>query len=107
MKREVSRAEEVYRGFREATPKRARVVRVVLPKAVAIIGPVRAIEYDTKHGRKAVPYRHKFAAGSAPLLVAAPDGRIFLLEGRYHFTDRGIVDLDAAGREIEDGRRRK
>lgn len=106
MKKDVQNASEIYRGFREATPKRARVVRVTLPKAVAIIGPVRAIEYDTKHGSQAVPYRHKFARGSAPLLVAAPDGRIFLLEGRYHFTDRGIVDLDASGREIDDGKRR-
>lgn len=109
MKKDVQRAESIYRGFREATPKRARVVRIRLPKSAAVIGKIRAVEYDTTHKGRATLYRHDFAHGSAPLLVAGADGRVYLIEGHYHFTDRGIVDLDARGREIDDGapRRRK
>lgn len=105
--KDVAHAKEIYRGFREETPKRARVVRVRLPKAVAIIGKVRAIEYDTTHAGRSTLYRHDFANGSAPILVAGPDGKVYLLEGRYHFTERGIVDLDTSGREIDDGAPRR
>lgn len=105
---EVRRAKRLYESFRESPARRARVVRIRLPKAAAVVGQVRAIEYDTTHGGRVTLYRHDFARGSGPLLVAGTrDGQLYLVEGRYHFTARGIVDKDAAGREIEDGRHRK
>lgn len=104
MSQELQRAKRLYEDFREAPAKRARVVRVTLPKAAAVVGRVRAIEYDTTHGGKVTLYRHDFELGSAPLLVAGTrNGQLYLIEGRCHFTERGIVDLDARGREIEDG----
>jgi len=46
--------------------------------------------------------------GSRPLLVASPDGKcLMLLGGRFKFTDRGIVDRDANGREIENKKHRR
>lgn len=103
---DLKRAARLFSRFREAPPRRARTVRVKLPSAVAVIGHVTAIEYDTTHKGKSHLYRHDFAPGSRPLLCAGTkDGQLYLIEGRYHVTDRGIVDLDAQGNEIEDGGR--
>ncbi len=66
-------------------------------------GTVEAILYRTTHKGEAVLYKHDFAAGSRPFLAAGPRrNQLFLIGGRYHVTDRGIVDLDSHGREIED-----
>lgn len=107
MKRELQKAARLYENFREAKPKRARVVRVTLPKVAAVIGHVRQIQYDTTHQGKTHLYKHTFAPGSRPLLVAGTrNGQLYLIGGRYHVTGRGIVDKDGRGREIEDGRSR-
>ena len=108
MRRDLERAAKLYRDFREERPRRARAVRVTLPKVAMVMGHVRAIEYDTTHGGKVTLYKHRFAPGSRPMLVAANGrGKLFLIGGRYHVTARGIVDLDPRGREVEDGRHRK
>jgi hypothetical protein len=97
----VARAKKFYRNFREIEPTRARKIRVTLPRAVAVMGYLEALMYFTTHGSKAVRYKHKFAPGSRPLLCT--DGRrVFVIGGRYHVTDRGIVDLTPNGKEIED-----
>lgn len=98
------RAEKLYRSFRERNPTRVRKLTVPpLPRAVAVLGHLSAVEYDTSHGTgsgSARGYRHVFAAGSRPLL--ASDGkRLFILRGRFRVTGRGIVDLSATGRERE------
>lgn len=93
----------LYESFREKTPKRIRTVDFDIPLAVAAIGYVDAIDYETTHGRKRVLYRHEFAKGSRPLMAVSADGaQLLLLGGRYVFTDRGIVDLDHRGRERPD-----
>lgn len=107
MKKDLTRAKRLYRQFREEKPKRARVVRITLPKVAMIMGHARSIDYDTTHKGKTHLYRHTFAPGSRPLLVAGTRrGQLFLISGRFHVTARGIVDLDPRGREIEDRRRR-
>jgi hypothetical protein len=111
--RERSLAVSIYENFREKSPRRIDVVKVQIPNVVAVIGHVEAlwktkeghtgaIDYRTTHGKKVALYRHDFAAGSRPLLCVSPDGRqLLLLGGRYKFTERGIVDRDAADKEIE------
>lgn len=94
----------LFRDFRERDATRAKVVDFNIPSAVAVMGPVEFIGYRTTHGRKAVLYRHDFAPGSRPQLCAGPDeNELYLIGGRYRVTDRGIVDLDANGEEIDDG----
>jgi hypothetical protein len=106
---ELEKAYRLYEDFREDRPRRARAVRITLPKAAMLMGTVTAIEYDTSHGGKMVPYRHVFAIGSRPFLAAGTTGknRLLLYGGRYHVTERGIVDLDGAGHEIEHTRRKR
>lgn len=96
----VEKAKRLYRGFREREPKRTRRVSVTLPKSLTVMGRMLAIEYSTTHDGKAVAYKHQFAPGSRPLFCADPrTGKIFLIGGRYRVTSRGIVDINARGRE--------
>lgn len=99
----------LYKKFREEPAKRVAVMRAELPSVLMVMGRVSAIEYETTHlsddgtKRMAQGYRHKFAEGSRPMLACAPgENGLFIVGGRYHVTERGIVDLDAQGREIED-----
>lgn len=76
---------------------------ILIPESMAVIGHVNAIEYDTTRDGPAVFARHDFAKGSRPVLcVGKGKGQIFLIGTRYHFTDRGIVDIDANGQDILD-----
>lgn len=102
-RREIAAASSIYRKFRERSPRRGRVVRMVLPKAVAVIGFVEFIGYSTSHKGRAKLYKHDFAPGSRPYLCVEPArGQLFLIGGRYRFTDRGIVDRGPRGQEIDD-----
>ncbi len=99
----VRKAKKLYEKFREAPARRARVGNVKLPRAVAVMGYLEVVGYSTTHGGKAKMYKHTFAKGSRPLLCAGPGkNQLFLIGGRFHVTDRGIVDLTPKGREIED-----
>jgi len=107
-KADLRAAVELYESFREKTPRRLSVINFEVPAAVACIGHVEAIDYRTTHGSKLALYNHKFAKGSRPLLCVSADGRcLLLLGGRYRFTERGIVDRDASGAEIENARHGK
>lgn len=93
----------LYRKFREAEPQRVRRVTIEIPEALMTMGRVSAIEYETTHGGKTQAYRHDFVPGSRPTIAASGKRNgLFLLGGRYHVTERGIVDLDPRGREVED-----
>jgi len=101
-------AVKLFRGFRERDPERAKRIDLIVPDALMIMGHVEFIGYRTTHGSRSALYKHDFAHGSRPLLAAGPDvGQLFLIGDRFHVTDRGIVDLDTDGNEIEDGRSRK
>ncbi len=99
----VRKAKKLYEDFREVAPSRIRKIRVSLPKAVMVMGYCEGLLYSTTHGRAARMYKHKFAKGSRPLLCAGPNrGQLYLIGGRFHVTDRGIVDLTPRGKEIPD-----
>ncbi len=99
----VRKAKALYEKFREAPAKKARVVKVTLPKSVAVMGYLEFVGYSTTHGGQAAMYKHKFAKGSRPLLCAGPGkNQLYLIGGRFHVTERGIVDLTPRGKEIED-----
>lgn len=62
------------------------------PKSVAIVGDLDAVEYTTVRDGITERYRHKFHVNDKPLLCVAPNGKLFIIGGRYRFTERGIVD---------------
>lgn len=113
------KAGKLYRDFRGRAPGRTRragvkvgekwvtgkgPVNITIPKSLAVIGHVNAIEYDTTRDGRTVLARHVFARGSRPMLmVGSGRGEIFLVGSRYKFTDRGIMDIDEHGRLIDGG----
>lgn len=97
------KAYKLYHRFREKVPDRGRAVEFEMPTVLMVMGNVFEIKYDTTRRGKTEKYHHTFAEGSRPVLCAdGKTGQLFLVEGRYHVTPRGIVDLDARGREIDD-----
>lgn len=99
---DVKKALKLYREFREAPPTRGRTIEFEPPTVLMVMGNIRFIGYDTTRRGKTELYKHDFAPGSRPILCADGDtGQLFIVEGRYHVTPRGIVDLDGDGREIE------
>lgn len=64
-----------------------------LPKVAVNIGTVDGILYSTVRDGVLEKYIHKFHSGDKPLFVVSPEGkRLFMIGGRYDFTERGIVD---------------
>jgi hypothetical protein len=99
----VKKAKQLYEQFREQDATRARKIRIRYPTAVMVMGYLEFVGYSTTHNGVAKMYKHKFARGSRPLLCAGPKaGQLYLIGGRFHVTDRGIVDLTPSGKEIPD-----
>jgi hypothetical protein len=96
-RRDLDQAAALYVRFREAPPKKLRVIRA-LPhaKVLMVVGELEHVQYETTHGRKRYRYKHVFKRNARPLLCASGNGRqLFILEGSYDFTGDGIVDRAA------------
>jgi len=89
--RRASRAYEAFHGDR--SKRRRRVHIPDAPPVVWELGRVIGISYETTRDGERAAYLHKFKPGSAPRLVISEDGEaMFLADGRYKVTDRGIED---------------
>lgn len=70
-----------------------RVHVEAMPKVAVNIGTVDGILYTTVRDGVREKYIHQFHASDKPLFVVSPEGkRLFMIGGRYDFTERGIVD---------------
>ena len=77
-------------------------LNILIPKDLAIVGHIRAIEYDCVRDGRTIEARHPFAPGTRPLLaVGSRRGEVFLLGTSYKFTDRGFVDFNLKGEAID------
>jgi len=64
-----------------------------LPKAMAAIGKIEAIEYIALRDGKEYIFRHQFKASSRPHLAVSPDGKIAtMIGGSWIFTEDGFED---------------
>lgn len=82
-----------YMDFTGHAPGVVGEVNIKIPKAVAVIGSCDGILYTTVRDGKTERYIHEFKKADAPTFTVTPDGKgIFLIGGRYDFTERGIVD---------------
>lgn len=104
-RKQLQASAQLWRAFRETPPRRARVINFVVPKTLTVMGYFTRFDYTTTHGEKVTLYKHPFARGSRPRFCAAPDGRIFVIGGRFRVNGRGIVDLDGYRRVIEPRKR--
>lgn len=77
-------------------------LNILIPKDLAIVGHVNALEYDCVRDGKTTKARHAFTPGVRPLLAVGPRrGEVFLLGTGFKFTDRGFVDFDLHGRAVD------
>jgi hypothetical protein len=93
-RRDLEQAAALHVKFREAPPKKIRVIRS-LPhaKVLMVIGELELVQYATTHGKVPKRYKHVFKPKARPLLASSANGRqLFILGGSYDFTGDGIVD---------------
>jgi hypothetical protein len=89
----IAQAAKLYEDFSGHEPTRVRVRNVRDDDTLLHVGETEAIAYNARRDGKRDSYIHEFRKGSRPLLAASHDGkRLYLLDGAYRFTDRGITD---------------
>jgi len=89
----ITKGIDLYRRFREEEPEYIDTVDFETPTVGIIIGSCDTIEYTTRRAGKIELYRHEFDKKSRPLLCSTFDGeQVFLVGGRYNFTEDGITD---------------
>lgn len=90
----ISRAADLYERFSGHDAEEIGRVQVrPMPRVGVAVGEVDGILYTTTRDGRTEKYIHKFRMRDKPLFVVAPDGKgLFLVGGRYTFTERGIVD---------------
>jgi len=89
----VREATSLYEKF--SGEKARQVQRVKLPHhgVLILIGECEKIAYNTVRDGRVERYIHTFRARSRPILASSHDGtQLYLLDGAYRFTDRGITD---------------
>lgn len=91
---QIRKAKELYKDFSGHNGDEVMFIQAPkIPKAVLVVGELEAVIYSTVRDDEHERYIHKFRKSSRPLLCASPDGdQLFIVEGCYEFTDRGIVD---------------
>jgi hypothetical protein len=83
----------LFKRFHLRNPRRGEVAEIACyePETVFLIGELEAVQYRVAGEPKA--FYHKFANRGRPLLFSSADGsRIFIVKGRWKFTDRGFVN---------------
>jgi hypothetical protein len=70
----------------------AEVRAPTIPRVAAVIGFLDGVDYTTVRDGKTEKYRHTFKAKARPVLCTDAKGQIFIVAGRYRFTELGIVD---------------
>ena len=91
---ERARAEDLFERFTGHDAEPLGTVRLPpMPKHLAVIGELDGVLYTTTRDGQRERYVHEFRKRDKPLLCVSPDGeQLFIVAGRYVFTERGIVD---------------
>ena len=90
-------AEKLATRFHGRAPDEKEYYRISapkLPKAMACIGKIFAVEYLAERDGKEFRFRHVFKAKSRPHLAVSPDGNIAaMLGGAWFFGEDGFEDV--------------
>jgi len=100
MKRKIQRhrgkvqaAAKLYVQFRGEEPQFVEAVNLQIAPVMMLIGELDGVLYTTRRDGKQESYIHKFKKKSRPLLASSHDGsQIYIIGGRYEFSDAGIID---------------
>ncbi|MBK9497442.1 MAG: hypothetical protein IPO08_23550 [Xanthomonadales bacterium] len=92
--KDVQRAARLYEKFSGHEAEAIGRLKVPpMPRVGVAVGEVDFIGYTTMRDGVTEKYIHKFKSADKPLFVVSPDGRqLYMVDGRYSFTERGIVD---------------
>lgn len=90
----MTRAGKAYADFHgEPATKAHHVVLHEPPDEVWMLGKVIGIAYEAMRDGEIDRYYHEFKPSHAPYLTVSPDGHgLFLADGKYTVTERGIED---------------
>lgn len=82
---------EAFTGHEAEIIGKTKLPRV--PNVLVSVGVIDFIGYTTVRDGVKEKYVHKFKRAAAPRFCVTPDGKqIFLIDGRYEFTEAGIID---------------
>lgn len=89
----IKEAARRYADFTGHEPEALHVVEIPKADTAFAVGQLDGVLYTTIRDGKKESYVHEFKARSRPLLAASFDGaNLYILNGEYAFTDRGIED---------------
>lgn len=89
----VQAAAKLYVQFRGEEPEFVEAVRFQVAPVMLLIGTLDGVLYTTRRDGKMESYIHEFKKQSQPLLASSHDGsQIYIIGGRYKFSDAGIID---------------
>lgn len=89
----VQNAMRLFERFRLEEPRFVDEVDAPICDVAMVIGHCDGVLYTTVRDGKTEKYVHDFAKKSRPILAASWDGKqLFILGGRYNFTQDGITD---------------
>ena len=95
---QLRQAADLYERFSGQDPEVVDRIHIepIAPDAQIVgvlVGTLDGVLYTTERDGQVEKYIHKFAARDKPSMVVSADGsRMFLIGGRYRFTELGIVD---------------
>lgn len=94
--KQLEQAMDLYQRFSGHEPEVVgRTKRPKIPNVGIVIGEMDGVTYETVRDGEKLQYFHRFNKKSRPLLVSSFDGKqLFIVGGRYDFTEDGIVDKD-------------
>ncbi len=93
-RRQISQASKLYSEFTGEEPQYIDQVSIDVSPVMLLIGECDGILYTTRRDGNVESYIHRFKQSARPLLTASNTGnQLYLIGGRYRFTDAGIIDL--------------
>jgi len=89
----LQQASELYEEFSGHAGELIGTIDFPEHDTVIYVGKIHAIAYEAVRDGRLEKYVHEFKARSRPVLAVSHDGnQLYIVAGRYRFTDHGIVD---------------
>ncbi len=87
----MSQAERLFRDFHGRNPRDNEIatVKQTTPEETLEVGELYGVMYKVKGTKE--PYLHRFGSSRPKLLVSADGKQIYIVGGKYKFTDRGFI----------------
>lgn len=87
----MTQAVRLFKDFHARNPRGTEIATIAqdAPENALLVGELYGIMYKTKETKE--PYLHRFSRPKAKLYVSADGKQIYIVGGKYKFTDRGFI----------------